>query len=111
MIVAEDAQGARIQQKMLTATCRQPNPARRQHAQHVSVREQRDVAVDGAGPGYHPIDPGAHLLGRLAARASVPEDQPVRRDLVDLLRRQSLVHPVVPLDQVGVNDRLITEPR
>ena len=60
---------------MLTATCRQPNPARREHAQHVSVGEQHDVTGEGARPGYHPIDPGAHLLGRLAARTSIPEDE------------------------------------
>src|SRR5262249_4114112 len=38
-IVAEDTQGTRIQQKMLAAARGQPDPARREHAQHMSVRE------------------------------------------------------------------------
>ena len=38
-VVAEDAQRACIQEKVLAATRGQPNPARCQHAQHVSVRE------------------------------------------------------------------------
>jgi hypothetical protein len=61
----------------------------------VSVREERDVGVDGAGPGYHPIDSRAHLLRGLAARTSVPEDQLAEHNLVDLLGRQSLVLAVV----------------
>ena len=66
----------------------QPDPARHKHAQHVSMREQRDIAVDRTRSGYHPIHPCTHLLRRLAARASIPEDQPARRDLMDLLGRQ-----------------------
>ena len=67
--------------------------------------------VDRARPGDHPIHPRAHLLRRLAARASIPEDQPVRRRLADLLGRQSLVLAVVPLDQVGLDDGRVAEAR
>src|SRR5262249_821225 len=38
-VVAGDTQGTRIQQKMLAAARGQPDPARREHAQHMSVRE------------------------------------------------------------------------
>ena len=75
------------------------------------MREQRDVAVDRARPGYHPVHARTHLFRRLAARASIPEDQPARRHLVDLLGRQSLVLAVVPLDQVGVDDGLVAQAR
>jgi hypothetical protein len=53
----------------------------------------------------------APTLRRLAARASVPEDQPAGHNLVDLLGRQSLVLAVVPLGQIGVDDRLSAEAR
>ena len=45
-VVAEHAQGARIQQEVLPGARGQPEPARREDAQHVAVREQRDVALD-----------------------------------------------------------------
>src|SRR5271166_2861005 len=110
-VTAEDAQGARIEQKMLPAACRQPNPPCREHAQHMAVREQRDVTVSRARPGDHPVYPRTHFVRRLAARASIPEDQPARCDLVDLLGRYSFVLAVVPLDQVGVDDSLVAETR
>src|SRR5271165_380622 len=94
---------------MLAATRGQPDPPRRKDAQNVSVREQDNIAVDGARPGDHPVDPRSHLLRRLSRRASVPEDNPARRDLTDLLRRLSLVVAIVPLDQISLGDRGITE--
>src|SRR5262249_60050332 len=53
-VVAEDTQGTRIQQKMLAAARGQPDPARREHAQHMSVRDSREDAVDRARAGDHP---------------------------------------------------------
>ena len=78
-VVAEDTQRSRIQQKVLTAARGQSDPSRHEHAQHVSVREQRDVAVDRARAGYHPVHPRTDLLRRLAARAAIPKEQPTRR--------------------------------
>ena len=49
-VVAENAQRAGIEQEMLAAAGRQPDPARHQDAQHVAVREQRDVAIRQRGP-------------------------------------------------------------
>src|SRR5262249_21044401 len=66
-------------------------------------------AVDRARPGDHPVHTRTHLFRRLTARASIPEDLPARRGLVDLLGRQSLVLAIVPLDQVGVDHGLIAE--
>src|SRR5262245_25388374 len=96
---------------MLAASRGQSDPTRYEHAQHMSMREQNDVAVDRARAGYHPVHPRPDLLWRLAARASIRENQPARGDLVDLLRRQSLVLAIVPFDQVGVDDSLIAEAR
>src|SRR5208337_1359647 len=110
-VKTEDAHCARTEHKMLPAESREFNPPRRENAQNVSVREKHDVAVNGARPGYYSIDPCSHLVRRLSRGASVPEDEPARRDLVDLLRRQSFVVAIVPLDQISVDDRGIAEAR
>jgi hypothetical protein len=53
-----------------------------------------------------PIDPGFHLLGRLTPWmffrrwATVGPNPPIRLDLFDLVRAQSLVCAVIPLDNV-----------
>jgi hypothetical protein len=96
---------------MFAAVDGQPNPTRHEDAQNMSMGEHYDVAIGGASPGNHPIDPGAHLLRRFAAGASVPEDEPARSDLVDLNGRQAFVIAIVPLDQIGIDDRSITEAR
>ena len=104
-VVAEDTQRSRIQQKVLTTACRQSDPSRHEHAQHVSVREQRNVAVDRARAGDHTVHARTDLLRRLAAWSFIPKEQPTRRHAVDLPRRQSLVVAVVPFHQVGLSRR------
>ena len=49
----------------------------------MAMGEDRDIALDGARPGDHPIGTGTHLLGRLAAGAAVAEDQPARREFFE----------------------------
>lgn len=68
----------------------------------MAMREQRDIARGGTRPGDHPVYPRTHLLRRLAARASVSEDQPARRGLVDLPGCQTLVLAVVPTSWRGL---------
>src|SRR5215469_15280113 len=82
-VIAQDAQGTRTQQKVLTAGGRQPDPPRHQHAQYVSMPEQSDVAVDRARSDYHSVHARTHLIRRLAAWAAIPKNQPVRRGFVD----------------------------
>ena len=108
-VETEDAYRAGPQHEMLPAKRAQPNPSRRKDAQNVSVREQHCIAVDGARPDDHPVDPCRHLLRRLSRRASVAENNPTRHHLTDLGRRQSLVFAIVPLDQISLGDRRITE--
>src|SRR6516164_8011683 len=54
-VVAEDAQRAGIEQEVLPGTGGQTDPARRERTQHVAMREQRDVTVDGARPSDYPV--------------------------------------------------------
>ena len=96
---------------MLTAARGKPDPACRKHAQDVSMREQRYVASLRPQPAYHSIDACTNLFRCLATRASMAEDEPARRDLVDLLGRQSLVLAVVPFNEVRVDNRLVPETR
>ena len=110
MVVAEHAQGTRIQQEVLPRDGGQSEPARREYAQHMSMREQGDVTRYRTRTGDHPIRPGTYLHRRLAARAAVPKNQPARR-LLTVPGRQSLVFAVVPLDEVGINYSHVAEAR
>src|SRR5438067_8629189 len=76
----------------------------------MSVREQSHVAINCACPSDHPVRARAHLRRRLPAWAAIAKDQPARRALVNLARRQSLVLAVVPLGEVMVYYRFVAEP-
>ena len=45
-VIAEHAQSAGIQEEVLSSPRRQPDPARRKNAQHMSMRKQSDVTLD-----------------------------------------------------------------
>ena len=96
---------------MLSGARREPDPPCHEDAEYVSVCKQSDIAVNSADPGDDSIHPRTHLLWHFAARATVAENQPVGRLLVDLLGRQSLVFAVVPFGQLGVDDGCVAETR
>src|SRR5208283_678230 len=102
VVVGQNAQSARIEQEMRAGARWKPDPPRHEDAEHVSVRKQSDIPVNSADPGDDSIHPGADLLWRFAARATVAENQPVRRLLMNLLGRQPLVIAVIPLRQLRV---------
>src|SRR6516164_3380096 len=53
-VIAKDTQGAGVEQEMLPGARGQPDPARNEHTQHVTVREHRHTARSGARSGDHP---------------------------------------------------------
>ena len=63
----------------------------------------RGLNALGASPRDHPVEPGRHLFGRLAARHRTPPDGPVRVGLPDLLGCEPLEVAVVPLREVVVD--------
>ena len=73
------------------------------------MREHGDIAVDRARAVDHPIHTSLYLRWRLTARTSVPEDEPAGLPSVNLLGCQAFVIAVVPLHQVGVDDRSMAE--
>jgi hypothetical protein len=96
---------------MLSAAGRKANPPRDEYAQHVAVGEQRDITINGARGRYHSIHPRAYFIRGFAARTSISEQQPPRRQLVNLHWRQSLVVAVVPFCQLGRHDCPVAESR
>src|SRR5262249_29434432 len=96
-IVTEHGKSSRIEQEVLSGARRQPDPAHAEHAQHVTMGEQRDVAAGPPHPGDHAVHPGSHLFRRLAVWAAIAKQLPVGASLVDLLGREALVVSVVPL--------------
>ena len=106
-VVAEDAQGAGIEQEVLAGAGRQPEPARRQHAQHdARARTARRRPSTARARAITRSTRTPTCSGSLAARASVPEDQPARRLVAWIcLWRQPFVIAVVPFDQVAVDRR------
>src|SRR5271165_1364092 len=95
---------------MLSSAWSKAYPTRHEHAQHVSVREQSNVAIKCARPANDPIRAGADLLRSPATGTSIAEYQPAGGDLSDLAGRQSLVCAVVPLHQVVIDNGLLAEP-
>src|SRR5262245_9468279 len=67
-IEAEHTERARIEHEMLPGLHRQSDPARGQDTQHVAMREQRNVALDGAGAGDHPVHANGDLFRRFPGR-------------------------------------------
>src|SRR4029079_11936283 len=68
-------------------------------------REDQDVAVRGMDLGQHPVGTGADLLHGLALRPRPGPDRPARVVLADLRGETALESAVVPLTQVGLDDR------
>ena len=81
----------------------------REHPAHVPVTEADHVAVDVTHPGEHLGGPVRDLVDGLAARDRAGEDRPVRpiaAPCADLFTRVPFEFAVVPLGQVGVDDRV-----
>jgi hypothetical protein len=72
---------------MLSGARRKLEPPCHKDAKDMSVGKQSDIAGNSTDPGDHSIDPRTHLLWRFAARATVAENQPAGRLLVDLFGR------------------------
>ena len=87
---------------MLSSAWSKAYPTRHEHAQHVSVREQSDVAIKRARPANDPIRAGADLLRSLATGTSIAEYQPAGGDFSDLAGRQSLVCALCGPDLLGI---------
>src|SRR5690348_10311508 len=110
VLEAERADGPGVQLEQPPVLRGEQQVAGGQHAQHVTVRDQRDVAAwqQGYDPGQEPADPVGDLLDalagvlRVAADHAVTPQVPAGPGLLDLRRGQPLVPAVIPFPQVGL---------
>ena len=69
----------------------------------MTVREDRDAALDRADAGDDAIGARGDVPRALAAGTAVPEEHPPRRRPADVRRRAPLVVAVVPLHEVRID--------
>jgi len=84
---------------------RQTKPASRDHPDHVAAGKRQDVAVEFMHAGEEAVGPIGHVARRFAAGAAVAEQLPARSLLQDVGGRPALIAAVVPLHQIGIDDR------
>ncbi len=75
----------------------------------MAVSEDEHVACDGADAFDHPRGASGNLVECLATWRAIAEEDPPRPPLANLVARQSLVVAVVPLHEVGIDDRACIE--
>ena len=100
VLVAEHADGRRVEGEEAARVRFEPEPAGREDAQQVAVREHEQVAGRLLRFGDDPVGAGRDLLDRLAAGDRAVPDRPVRVLSPDLAGGDSLVFAVVPLTEV-----------
>ena len=72
----EHADASRIEDQVRADGRVEAHPADGQDPQHVGVGHAGHVPGAGPHPGDHPVDPGRHLVERLAAGHPVGEEVP-----------------------------------
>src|SRR5215218_9043246 len=99
-LVAEDADRRRVEREEPARVRLEVEPAGREHAQDVAVREDGRVAGERPKLVDHPIRPRADVVSSLpAGNAALPE-RPAWALFADLGRGSPLIVAVVPLAQV-----------
>src|ERR1700677_1823800 len=102
VIIAQYANASGVEHQMATERRRAINPPRGEYPQHMSARENQDVAVERPKPRHHPINPLGDLQHGLAAGTTVAEELPLRALSMNLRECPALIIAVIPLHQVLV---------
>ena len=84
------------------AVLRKNGPPHGQAAEDVGLREDRGVAPAPSEAGDDAIDPGGHVLDRVAAQGPVPVQCPIGPLQADLRGREAPAVAVAGLDEVGL---------
>src|SRR5262249_41274176 len=71
--------------------------------QKMAAGKNQNVPVDGAQATYHPVGPGANLIRRFSAGATVAEQLPTGTIRKDLGRATAFILAVVPFVQVTID--------
>src|SRR5262245_54179411 len=91
VLVADSASAGRAEQAITSRGGLEPQPARREHAQEVSAREEQHVLPHTTHPADGAVGARGDLVGRLPSRATVAEELPAGALRVDLGARATLV--------------------
>ena len=87
---------------MARAIERHPDPACAQNATELTVRKQRDIAIEQAEASNQPICAGQYLRGHFTIGTTVPKNIPVWTILPDLDRLPAFIIAVVPLREISL---------
>jgi hypothetical protein len=69
----------------------------------MAMRKKCDISFYRSDSGNELIDPGGNLRRAFSARAAVGEEHPAWCLCTDFVRGQSLILPIVPLNEGGIN--------
>jgi len=105
VVVAKEAQRAGVQIETPALERGELEPPRGHHPQHIAVPKEKDVATAAAQPVDHTIGARSNVGSGFALRAAIFEQTPCRVIRTNLGRSSSLVLAVVPLGQIGIDDR------
>src|SRR5262249_33114123 len=105
MLVPHRTEAGRAQEEIPARRRLEPEPARGEHSEEVSAREEKHVALDGPHPPDHAVGSRPDLIRRLASRAAVAEQLPVATLRVDLGAGTTFIGAVVPFREVGLDFR------
>src|SRR6185369_3633508 len=109
VFVPQHAQAGRPEHEEPSRPRFEPEPARGKHSEKMTARKEQRVACDSPYPAYHPVGSSPDLVRRLAARAAITEQIPVRTLGMDLGTGAAFVCAVVPLHHVGFDDGVRAE--
>src|SRR5712692_8921298 len=100
VLVAQHAERRGLQRIVPASSGGLVQPASREHAQDMSVREDQDVACDLPYLRDHRVNPATDVGRRLAIGAAITPEGPAGVLLGDLPRGPTLVPAVIPLHQL-----------
>src|SRR5213076_127584 len=105
MFVPHRTETGRSEQEVPARPRVEPEPARGEHSEKVSAREEQGVPVDCPNPAYHPVGPRSDLVRRLPSRAAVAEQPPVGALGADVGAGATFIRAVVPFEEMRLDFR------
>src|SRR5437773_9941498 len=96
VLVPHGTQAGRAEEEVPARPGLEPEPARGEHPEKVSAREEQRVPLDGPHPAYHAVGTRSDLVGRLSCRRTVAKELPVWPLGVDVDAGATFIRAIVP---------------